>query len=799
MQKILLFVFFGFTFTVFSQNLQEKYQHAQINYNNVDDLVRLSNLGIPVDHGIHKRGVFLISDFSESEIETARNAGFTVDILIDDAKEYFLEQNRLNTPFEKNPSCDGNGTIDFQTPVNFGLGTMGGYFTYQEILDQLDLMKSLYPDIITTKSNISNFLTNGQPDASTTPPIGGNGIKWVKISDNPDINTEGEPQILYTAIHHAREPNSVSQLMFYMWYLLENYDSDVEVQSILNNTELYFVPVVNPDGYLYNEKTDPNGGGFWRKNRFGGHGVDNNRNYDYYINGDPTNGIWGGEGTSSDPNSPVYHGSAPFSEIENQALKWFVENHDFIMAFNNHSAGDLLLYPYGYTANTPTPDQDLFEGISEELVSQNGFNNILSSELYAAAGDSDDFMYGTLLTHNSIFAFTPEIGPNFWPPSNQIIPIAKGMMYHNITAAKMVNNYATIKDTAPQFTGGTGNVDASFSIRRLGVVGSGNFTVSINPLSSNIDAVGSPVNYTNMAVLDESNGVIQYTLVAGTNAGDIVSYELIVNNGAYDSAILVEKIVVDLLVVFEDPGDSVSDNFDNNGWGTTTSTYVSPSSSITDSPSGNYSSNANETITLNSPVDLSNAIGASASFYAQWDIENNWDYVQFEVSTNGGGTWIPQCGKFTNSGSSNNSQPTGEPLYDGTQNDWVLEEINLSDYLGENIIVRFQLRSDGSVNEDGFYFDDLTINIVEPGPLGLDGISTVQFSVFPNPVEDLLNITTSVSNYTIELYSLQGTLVERIEHNKGSKSIDYSDLANGVYIVKLISGEFSQTVKIVRF
>ena len=66
MQKILLFVFFGFTFTVFSQNLQEKYQHAQINYNNVDDLVRLSNLGIPVDHGIHKRGVFLISDFSNS-------------------------------------------------------------------------------------------------------------------------------------------------------------------------------------------------------------------------------------------------------------------------------------------------------------------------------------------------------------------------------------------------------------------------------------------------------------------------------------------------------------------------------------------------------------------------------------------------------------------------------------------------------------------------------------------------------------------------------------------------------------
>ena len=63
-----------------------------------------------------------------------------------------------------------------------------------------------------------------------------------------------------------------------MWYLLENYDSDSEIQSIVDNTELYFIPVVNPDGYLYNELTNPNGGGFWRKNRFNGFGVDNNRN-----------------------------------------------------------------------------------------------------------------------------------------------------------------------------------------------------------------------------------------------------------------------------------------------------------------------------------------------------------------------------------------------------------------------------------------------------------------------------------------------------------------------------------------
>ncbi|HBR54592.1 MAG TPA: peptidase M14, partial [Flavobacteriaceae bacterium] len=401
-------------------------------------------------HGSHKPGHFVISEFSTSEIETARQAGFTVEVLIEDAKEHFLQQNR-NSLLVRNPSCNQSAN-NYETPLNFALGSMGGYLTYQELLDNLDAMKSQYPNLITAKANINNFLTEGQPDNSVTPPIGGNGIKWVKISDNPDISTEGEPQILYSAIHHAREPMSLSQLVFYMWYLLENYETDPEIKNIVDNTELYFVPVVNPDGYLYNQKTDPNGGGFWRKNRKNGHGVDNNRNYDYYVNGNPANGVWGGEGTSGNTNSDVYRGTGPFSEVENQAMKWFVENHDFMMAFNNHSFGDLLLYPYGYADNVPTPEDALFKAVGDELVSKNGFTNQLSSDLYPAAGDSDDFMYGTIGTHDKIYAYTPEIGPAFWPPSNQIEPIAKGMMYLNLTSAKMVNNYAAVTPTGNLYT-----------------------------------------------------------------------------------------------------------------------------------------------------------------------------------------------------------------------------------------------------------------------------------------------------------------------------------------------------------
>ena len=783
---------------MFGQDIQEKHQRAKISYNQSEDLIKLESFGIPIDHGVHKKGVFIISDFSISEIQTARNAGYIVDILIEDSKEYFLQRNSMNSVAERNLFCTDQTSSDYETPDNFNLGSMGGYLTYQEMLDQLDLMKSLYPDLITTKENISDFITEGQPDSSTTPPIGGNGIKWVKISDNPSNSSENEPQILYTAIHHAREPNSLSQLIFYMWYLLENYDEDNEIKSIVDNTELFFVPVINPDGYLYNEKTDPNGGGFWRKNRKNGNGVDNNRNYDYYINGDPADGIWGGEGASNDPNNQTYHGTAPFSEVENQAIKWFCEQHDFVMALNNHSYGELLLYPYGYANDVPTPENELFEIVSEVLVSQNGYDNILSSGLYPAAGDSDDFMYGTIGTHDKIYAMTPEIGPEFWPPSSQIEGIAKSMMYLNITSAKMVNNYADLIDTSPLFVGNEVIIDQTFDIKRLGLSGSGNFTININPISTNIGAVGDPISFSNLDVLEETNGTIQYTLINETQAGDPIVFEIIINNGSYDTKVLLNKIFGSLIPVFEDIGDSTTDNFDNNGWGITNTTYVSPSSSITESPNGNYQNNENKTIRLSENINLTNAIGANVTFYAKWDIENNWDYVQLEISLDNGNSWIPQCGLFTNEGSSNGGQPTGQPLYDGTQNNWVLEQIDLSDYLGEEITMRFKFESDGEVRADGFYFDDLTVNVLDDETLNNADVLASQFSVYPNPVSNLVYITTPKNNYTLGIYNIQGQLMSTPSVYSGSQTIDYSQYTKGIYLMKFTSNNHTKIFKIIK-
>ena len=112
---------------------------------------------------------------------------------------------------------------------------MGGFYTLSEVIGELDNMKIQYPILISTKISIGNSVEN-RP------------IYTVKISDNPEFD-ENEPEILYTALHHAREPQSMMQMIYFMYYLLENYNTDPSVQYLVNNRELYFIPVVNPDGY----------------------------------------------------------------------------------------------------------------------------------------------------------------------------------------------------------------------------------------------------------------------------------------------------------------------------------------------------------------------------------------------------------------------------------------------------------------------------------------------------------------------------------------------------------------------
>ena len=199
----------------------------------------------------------------------------------------------------------------YEAPANFTLGSMGGFYRYEEMLAILDDMVEKFPDIISVRKDISDLKTHED-----------RAIQYLVISDTPDSQDMQEPSVLYTSLHHARETNSLFQMFFYMWYLLENYESDAYIKQLIDETQLIFIPCVNPDGYIFNQTNEPNGGGFWRLNRRqnedGTIGVDLNRNYGFE---------WGHDdiGSSPAPGTSTYRGPEPFSEPETQAVKFLAE------------------------------------------------------------------------------------------------------------------------------------------------------------------------------------------------------------------------------------------------------------------------------------------------------------------------------------------------------------------------------------------------------------------------------------------------------------------------------------------
>ncbi|MEL6670125.1 MAG: M14 family zinc carboxypeptidase, partial [Bacteroidota bacterium] len=688
-----------------SAQINSRYSKIRIYYETAEQLEELEQLGLALEHGKHRPGHSIENVFSDEEIELIQEVGINYEVLIPDLQQYYLDQNNPNSPDYVGHSedqvsqgvCASEPIGFYPSPENFHLGSMGGFLTYNELIIELDEMYAYCQahglDIMTPRA--SNTKPEDPEDLMT---FEGRYQQWVKITDQASANEIGEPQVLYTALHHAREPASMQQLVFFMWYLIENYETDETVRQIVDETELYFIPCVNPDGYIFNEAMSPNGGGLWRKNRYQGYGVDNNRNYSYITpEGEE---VWGGIGTTPYTSGETFPGSNPFSEAENRAVRFFVETHQFSIALNNHTHGELLLFPYGYATNTPTSDHNLFAKLSRLMVSENNYENILSSELYPHTGICDDFMYGMLQTldgglREKILSFTPEIGDSFWPASSKIEGICAEMVYTNILAARFAGPYATIKDLS------TGIIpDLHFNVEyELTSLGSQSedITVWIEPVSNSILNSGPTHIHNGLGQMETAYDLLSIELRPEVQIGDSVIFDLVVRTGGIEDHHRIEKLFGHLDTDYVDDIHDLED-WQTSSWGLTEDHHPSsPHFSITDSPIGDYANNIDETIELIHQIDLSgDVILAELTFFAKWSLEKDYDYVQIEASINGE-QWLPLCGQYTNTGRNSHAGALNQPLYDGEQGNWIRERIDLNEFIGQAVSLRFQIRSDGLI------------------------------------------------------------------------------------------------------
>jgi hypothetical protein len=114
---------------------------------------------------------------------------------------------------------------------------------------------------------------------------------------------------------------------------------------------------------------------------------------------------------------------------------------------------------------------------------------------------------------------------------------------------------------------------------------------------------------------------------------------------------------------------------------------------------------------LTRPFDLSNVDEATLEFWSWYDIEPDWDYAYVEISTDEGQNWVVLKTEY-----SSTDNPSGNaygPGYTGTSGDWLKNQIDISDYTGQEVLVRFEYVTDDAVNHPGFVIDDIAIPEIE--------------------------------------------------------------------------------------
>ncbi len=116
-----------------------------------------------------------------------------------------------------------------------------------------------------------------------------------------------------------------------------------------------------------------------------------------------------------------------------------------------------------------------------------------------------------------------------------------------------------------------------------------------------------------------------------------------------------------------------------------------------------------------------------------------WDGGVVEISTNGGGTWthLPTTVMLTDPYDGQVSGLSGLDGWCGDPQDWLRSVVDLSAYAGQTAQLRFRLGSDGSVDREGWYLDDVTVQSCVSANLPLfadgfeDGTADAWFNVVP--------------------------------------------------------------------
>lgn len=379
-------------------------------------------------HALHK-----LDDTEEFDFWTeARQVDSPVDIRCTKCEELRTKLESLGASNVSVMIPNLQVAIDEERSLGSGQGfDLGRYHGYDDTKSWMASLVEQYPDICETVSVGTSYE--------------GREIQAIKITGK---NKGAHKRAFWLdGGIHAREWITVSTVTYMLANTLKEYGSDDFITNWVDNYNVYYAPILNPDGYEYTR----NGDRMWRKTMMPNPGqssecagTDPNRNWDWH---------WNEAGSSSDPCSESYSGARAGDQPEVKAvMDYLKDKDDFLGYINFHSYSQLWMTPWGYTYSKPK-DYDVQHAAGAAAVQalqgvhgtrfQNG---AIAEIIYQASGSSADYAYGAC---GILFAGGVELrdtgSRGFVLPESEIIPSGE----ETYAAVKAWAKYAMAHDPSP--------------------------------------------------------------------------------------------------------------------------------------------------------------------------------------------------------------------------------------------------------------------------------------------------------------------------------------------------------------
>ena len=174
-------------------------------------------------------------------------------------------------------------------------------------------------------------------------------ILAMQITDKPHVQEPGEPMFKYVANMHGNEAVGRQVLIYFIAYLLENYGLEERITKLINTTNIFIMPSMNPDGFESSREGDCNG----VHGRTNHNYVDLNRDFPDQFNN------WNNYDTN-------------LAQPETKALiKWIYEN-PFVLSANFHGGSLVASYPFDSNKEhqrtgrySRSPDDEVFRHLAK--------------------------------------------------------------------------------------------------------------------------------------------------------------------------------------------------------------------------------------------------------------------------------------------------------------------------------------------------------------------------------------------------------------------------------------------------